>query len=228
MLASAINQLAMQRAVGEPAPTPIAPVPGGRGRLAASQLEGFRPERPLSLMVPRRIEVSGFGRGQELVLGYVAGTVGTTVELGAVYDIGSIVGSVAPESAVLGGQPREQANPAADARAILATLRHLVEREQLPAARALLDAAPLSVLSDPLVAKLRALLAPPTVARVRRHDVDRRSEYEWLRAEGQKYRGRWGALDGDTLIASAPSLRELREHLRNQPATRPPLLHRVD
>ena len=41
------------------------------------------------------------------------------------------------------------------------------------------------------------------------HGHDRRADYEWLRVNGDRFRGRWVALDGGTLVASAATLREL-------------------
>jgi hypothetical protein len=107
-------------------------------------------------------------------------------------------------------------------------VRGLIESERLTAARRVLNAAPSYILSDPLVVRLRSILAPPVVNRVDKRDVDRSREYEWLRTEGYKYRGRWVALEDNHLLASAPSLRELRESLKAMALARPPLLHRVD
>lgn len=115
-----------------------------------------------------------------------------------------------------------------DALPFLMGVRRFIEAEQVPAARKMLEAAPVHILSDPLVARLRSVLAPPVVERVQKRDVDRSLEYEWLRTEGYKYRGRWVALEGKNLLAVASSLRDLREQLRSMPLTRPPLLHRLN
>ncbi|HVQ74132.1 MAG TPA: hypothetical protein VMT79_01195 [Candidatus Binatia bacterium] len=129
----------------------------------------------------------------------------------------------------LGGGRREQAqiNLGGDARLLLASLRHLIEAARLTAARQLLDAAPLGVLNDPVMMRLRAALAPPVVTRIQRRDVDRQREYEWLRTEGPRYRGCWVALEGNTLVASAKTLRELRKDLQGR-RNEPLLLHRID
>ncbi len=42
---------------------------------------------------------------------------------------------------------------------------------------------------------------------------DMRSEYEWLRDPPKRYRGRWVALIGDAVVASARTLQELQESL---------------
>lgn len=115
-----------------------------------------------------------------------------------------------------------------DVQPFVLAVRGLMEAERITAARQMLAAAPAYILSDPLVSRLRLVLAPPVVKRVQRRDVDRTQEYDWLRANGRDYRGRWVALVGGNLLASARTLRELQEELRStQPASRP-LLHRVD
>ncbi len=42
---------------------------------------------------------------------------------------------------------------------------------------------------------------------------DMRSEYAWLRHPPEKYRGRWVALIGDAVVASAKTLQELQASL---------------
>lgn len=133
--------------------------------------------------------------------------------------------------AVESSQPAQRfkpPQPVRDALPFVVALRSLLERDRLGAAREMLNATPSDILSDPLVARLRSILAPPGVKRVGKRDLDRSSEYQWLRAQGHQYRGRWVALDGDSLIASAGSLRELQAQLRARALARPPLLHRVD
>ena len=84
-------------------------------------------------------------------------------------------------------------------RPFVMAVRELIETEQITTARHMLDAAPAYVLGDPLVARLRSVLAPPVVKRLQKRDVDRSQEYEWLRAHGREYRGRWVALSGGKL-----------------------------
>jgi hypothetical protein len=115
-----------------------------------------------------------------------------------------------------------------DALPFLAAVRRLVEGERLAAAREMLGSAPAYILSDPLIARLRLVVAPPVVTRVEGRDVDRTLEYGWLRTEGHKYRGRWVALEGNNLLATGATLRELRELLKTLVLARPPLLHRLD
>ncbi len=118
--------------------------------------------------------------------------------------------------------------PEPDVRPFVMAVRELIETERITAARHILAAAPAYILGDPLVARLRSVLAPPVVRRMQKRDVDRTREYDWLRAHGREYRGRWVALVGSNLLASAPTLRELQEQLRTTDLSNPPLLHRVD
>jgi len=122
----------------------------------------------------------------------------------------------------------EPAQPEPDALPFLMAVRRFVESEHLAIAREMLNSVPTYILTDPLVARLRSVLALPVVTRVPKRDVDRTLEYEWLRTEGSKYRGRWVALDGNNLLATAASLRELRELLKSVALPRPALLHRLE
>jgi hypothetical protein len=135
---------------------------------------------------------------------------------------------LATEPPVVRARPSERLRPEPGALPFVMAVRSLIEAERLIEAREMLNAAPTRILTDPLVTRLRSVLAPPVVKRVERRDVDRNREYEWLRAHGHQYRGRWVALDGDRMIASAPTLRELQEQLRAMALPNPPLLHRVD
>jgi hypothetical protein len=106
-------------------------------------------------------------------------------------------------------------------------LRNLIEHEQIAAARRMLGGLPLRFLDDPEISRLRRVLAPPAVRKTEKRDIDRRSEYDWIRSNLHAYRGQWVALDGGQLLAAAASLRELREQLKALQPTRPPLIHRI-
>ncbi|MBI2219132.1 MAG: hypothetical protein HYU51_17760 [Candidatus Rokubacteria bacterium] len=133
--------------------------------------------------------------------------------------------AAAPAAVGARGEPPGQEH---DVRPFVMAVRGLIESERLDTARQMLYAAPPYILSDPLVARLRSILAPPVVKRVHKRDLDRRQEYDWLRTHGHQYRGQWVALDGATLLVSAATLRELQERLRAVPVTNRPFLHRVD
>jgi len=135
--------------------------------------------------------------------------------------------SLAEEGAVVSAH---QDSPVSerDALPFVLAVRGLIEGERITAARQMLAAAPAYILSDPLVCRLRLALAPPVVKRVQKRDVDRTQEYDWLGANGRNYRGRWVALVGSNLLASASTLHELQEELRSMQPHGRPLLHRVD
>jgi hypothetical protein len=124
--------------------------------------------------------------------------------------------------------PQEPPAPHRDVSPFLMAIHGLIESDQLTAARRLLDATPARVRCEPAFVKLRFLLSPPVVKTSHRQDADRAQEYAWLRAQGHTYRGCWVALAGNTLLASARTLRELRSILKDIPMGSPPLLHRVD
>jgi hypothetical protein len=109
----------------------------------------------------------------------------------------------------------------------LASLRNLIEREQIATARRMLNALPLRFLDHPEINRVRRALALPTVRKSQKRDLDRTREYEWIRINQQAYRGQWVALDRDRLLAAADSLRELREQLGTLRPERPPLIHRI-
>lgn len=110
----------------------------------------------------------------------------------------------------------------------LALVRSLLEREDLEAARKMLDAMPLEVSETREARRLKKLLALPRVAVSETCDVDRTREYRWLRDHWQEYRGQWVALEGDRIAAAARSLKELRERLKALNLATPPLVHRLD
>jgi hypothetical protein len=107
-------------------------------------------------------------------------------------------------------------------------VQQLVETDRIPAARRVLQALPLALQNDPVVRRLRAVLAPPVVRRTERRDRDRRAEYDWLKTQAHRYRGQWVAVSKEKLLAAAPTLRELREQLGTLRLTERPLLHRIE
>ncbi len=223
MTLNPFKQSAVQRPVESALPPPPMPLSVGSGSLAERSRAGLY-ERDLSLILADRVMVRMLGS-----------SFGSIVEF---------YPNLSPEFSILGlcpswptlgeapiispARPAEHTLPERDAVPFVMAVRRLIEAEQLVAAREMLAAAPTHILTDPLVARLRSILAPPVVKRVQKRDVDRTREYEWLGTNGHKYHGRWVALDGDRLLAVASSLRELREQLRTLAPIRPPLLHRVD
>ncbi len=107
-------------------------------------------------------------------------------------------------------------------------IRELIEREQIGAARRLFATASLELLTDTSLTSLQQVLAPARVMVIKKADVDRAREYRWLATHANRYRGQWVALDGEALLAHAPSLKELREVLKTLAAPKPPLVHYID
>lgn len=66
-----------------------------------------------------------------------------------------------------------------------------------------------------------------TFAQVELELVEGSREYHWLASHGTAYRGRWVAVDGETLVAQAASFKELQAAIRALELTRCPLVHRV-
>ena len=115
-----------------------------------------------------------------------------------------------------------RAYPYADA------IQKLLEKDQINAARHLLDFALAQRETSSGLHSLAKVLAPARVRRSSRTDVDRTAEYRWLSSEGKAYSGHWVAVEGDRLLAHAPSLKELRSILRELEGAHSPLFYRVD
>lgn len=106
-------------------------------------------------------------------------------------------------------------------------IRTLVERDQVSAARNVLNALPDEAFEEPQLLALKRVLAVPKVSKKGVADFDRSGEYQWLREHGREYVGKWVAVEGDRLVAVAESLKELRGQLRDLNLAKPPLIHRI-
>jgi len=102
----------------------------------------------------------------------------------------------------------------------VAAIRALIDSQQLRKARALAALLP----DTPENARRKKLLRLPVASTSPRRDVDRTVEYRWLRDNAKDYRGKWVAVSGDALVASADTLRELREAVTRAAPQRAPLL----
>jgi uncharacterized protein DUF5678 len=107
----------------------------------------------------------------------------------------------------------------------LRQLHSLLEQGQIRAAQDLFEFAKDFVPQD---SKIREALAPPRVTTSSKRSVDRSAEFRWLDSNSSRFRGKWVALLGDRLVASADSLKELLVQLRTTPADGKPLIHHVD
>jgi len=101
----------------------------------------------------------------------------------------------------------------------------LMGSEQVTLARKALAALPLDRLGDPMIVRLRKMLAVPVTKTSQKRDTDRTLDYQWIRDHAQDYRGQWVALDKGELLAAAASLRELLDHVKH--LKHRPLLHQI-
>ena len=106
-------------------------------------------------------------------------------------------------------------------------IRSLMEADRVFAARHLTEAALRESPRDASLAALSRALAPAEVRASETRDVDRTREYRWLKENAVAYRGKWVALDGDTLLAQGDSLAELLACLKERGTVKPPLVHRI-
>ncbi len=102
----------------------------------------------------------------------------------------------------------------------------LIEQDQLVQARAVVQEALEQHPQDPELISLREVLSPPRGRPRSITDADRSEEFEWIATNWDSYRGRWVAVNGNSLVAQAHSFAELQSQLRNRAGT--PLVHRID
>lgn len=107
-------------------------------------------------------------------------------------------------------------------------IRSLIESERLLAARSLTALALQTSSASTELLELGRVLGPAKVARKPSRDIARGREYAWLRQYGRAYRGQWVALDGDRLVGTGGSLRELLAKLEGLGLARSPLVHRCE
>lgn len=110
----------------------------------------------------------------------------------------------------------------------VALIRGMLDRDQVAAARALLSVALTELPSAPELLQTARVLAVPKSARRSVRDVERTTEYSWLTSHAAAYRGKWVAVVGNELIASAGSLKELLRSLKSSGRENQALIHRVD
>jgi len=107
-------------------------------------------------------------------------------------------------------------------------VRELISEERVADARRLLREGLESNPHDLHLNRLDRLLALPKTAKIAQRDVDRTEEFRWLVQHSDEYRDRWVAVRGKDLVASAESLKELRQILRDREFEIPPLIHRIE
>lgn len=104
--------------------------------------------------------------------------------------------------------------------------RQLLARDQILAARKLVDAIPSDRFPESL-RRLRVVLAEPVVRRRLPARAKRSGDIDWLRRNARSYSGKWVALADGELIAADESLAALRRRLRELAPKIKPLLHRL-
>ena len=109
-------------------------------------------------------------------------------------------------------------------------IRDLVERNRIAAARALVAEAEAKEVWEEGLEEWREVLAPARVLGVGlvERESGRRPEELWIERNSETYRGRWVALEGDTLLAHAATLTELAEKIDRLGPARKPLAFRFD
>jgi hypothetical protein len=135
-----------------------------------------------------------------------------------------------PASKQRAGQEKPSPAPGVAAENMEITYRvalSLMEREQITLARKALDSLPVGQLSDPMIVRLRKMLAVPVTKTSQKRDIDRALDYQWIRDHAQEYRGQWVALDKGELLAAAASLRELLDRVKPLRSEHRPLLHQI-
>jgi hypothetical protein len=135
-----------------------------------------------------------------------------------------------PASKQLAGQNNPSPAPGVAVENMEITYRvalSLMEREQITLARKALDSLPMGQLSDPMIVRLRKMLAVPVTKTSQKRDIDRTLDYQWIRDHAQDYRGQWVALDNGQLLGAATSLRELLDRVKPLPLEHRPLLHQI-
>lgn len=107
-----------------------------------------------------------------------------------------------------------------------ARIRKLIAADRIRDARAALQEICDERLDDPELQRLCEVLKLP-VGRLRTiTDADRSAEFEWIVANRDSYRGRWVAVDGNRLLADAPTFAELQNRIKD--LGKIPLVHRFD
>lgn len=103
-------------------------------------------------------------------------------------------------------------------------IRSLLEQGRIRQAQSLYEHAK-DLIHDP---RLHEALSPPRVKVSSKRGPDRSAELRWLDSNSDRFRGRWVALLGENLLASAGTLKELLSHLKSLAPEGKPLVHHVD
>ena len=92
---------------------------------------------------------------------------------------------------------------------LLERARHLLSKQRIRDARSVLQLGAASYPEDEKIATLLRAISPGQVKRSQGSAPNREQEMDWLLKHGHKFRGRWVALRGNVLVASADTLDKL-------------------
>jgi hypothetical protein len=112
--------------------------------------------------------------------------------------------------------------------AYITTIRSRLDLGDVLGAQRILEAIPKEFVREHSVQRLRAALAPPQVTISSQRDLDRSTEYEWLKHNRAQYVGQWVALVGNDVVATAASYRELRARVAELKLSHPPLIQHIN
>jgi hypothetical protein len=118
--------------------------------------------------------------------------------------------------------------PDAAPEALLARIRELVTDDFLGARQLAIEAAARFPRHAGLRAVRRVLAEGRATVAPGQRDVGRVEEYRWLSDPPDWARGKWVALAGATVVASADTLDEVVKAVQSRRLSPPPLVHRVD
>jgi len=117
---------------------------------------------------------------------------------------------------------------AVDPETLQASIRSLLDSEDLAGARQLAAEAVALFPGDQVLEQMRHFLRPGRVVRSAALEPDRRRAFARLDEEAPKLRGRWVALSEDDVVASAETLKELLAVIQPMALNHPPLVHFVE
>ena len=138
---------------------------------------------------------------------------------------GVLLASAGGDDALI--QTRERVDVPTDPLPYASLIRGMLDRDQVTSARTLLTVALADQPNDRTLRTAAGILALPTSVRRPLRDRDRTLEYAWLTRHYADHRGKWVALVGNELVASAPSLKALLAALESSGRRGEALIHRV-
>jgi hypothetical protein len=181
----------------------------------SSPYDFFRRRVACSVLASKSSEASD-SRTLDAIRGFYSGSFAhkTSVHRPTDFDIPQPRASTAPVAGL-----GVQAEPP-----LISVIWSLVENQRTRAARVLLRQLP----DDRRYDQVKTLLRQPTTSTSPRRDRNRAREYEWLRQHANEYRGRWVAVSGAGLVATAHTLRDLRQRLQATGEGPTALVHYVE